>query len=92
MIETPDVIAHKIALFIVDSMLLGKPVDLSKTASLLEAGVIDSTGVLELVQFLEDTWHFEIGDAEMIPENLDSVQALTGFVLRKTQARPAVAA
>jgi len=92
MIETPDVIAHKISLFIVDSMLLGKPVDLVKTPSLLEAGVIDSTGVLELVQFLEDTWDFQIVDDEMVPENLDSLQALTGFVLKKTKARTPVAA
>lgn len=76
-------IAKKIAGFITDNLLLGRPVDISGTSSFLEAGIIDSTGVLELVQFLEETWGFSVHDQEMVPENLDSLKNLEAFVSRK---------
>ena len=56
-------------------------------ASLLDAGVIDSTGVLELVCFLETTFGIEVGDDEMLPENLDSIRAIAGYVDRKLESR-----
>jgi acyl carrier protein len=56
-------------------------------ASLLDAGIIDSTGVLELVCFLESTFGIEIQDDEMLPENLDSIRAITGYVTRKLDSR-----
>jgi acyl carrier protein len=55
---------------------------LADNQSLLEAGVVDSTGVLELVAFLEDTFHLQIADKDIIPQNLDTVDALTAFVER----------
>ena len=62
---------------------------LAENASLLEAGIIDSTGVLELVCFLESTFGIEITDAEMLPENLDSVAAISSYVRRKVEPRQA---
>ena len=56
-------------------------------ASLLDAGIIDSTGVLELVCFLESTFGIEIQDDEMLPENLDSIRAITHYVSRKLESR-----
>jgi acyl carrier protein len=56
-------------------------------ASLLDAGIIDSTGVLELVCFLESTFGIEVHDDEMLPENLDSIGAITGYVTRKLDSR-----
>ncbi len=56
-------------------------------ASLLDAGVIDSTGVLELVCFLETTFGIEVSDDEMLPENLDSIRAIAGYVDRKLESR-----
>ena len=56
-------------------------------ASLLDAGVIDSTGVLELVCFLETTFGIEVHDDEMLPENLDSIRAITAYVTRKLASR-----
>ncbi len=53
--------------------------------SLLDTGVIDSTGVLELIQYLEETFGFAVDDEELIPENLDSVDNLVAFVGRKQQ-------
>ena len=52
-------------------------------ASLLDAGIIDSTGVLELVCFLETEFGIEVTDDEMLPENLDSIRAITSYVGRK---------
>jgi acyl carrier protein len=76
-------IAQKISDFIVDNLLLGRTVDIVGTSSFLEAGIIDSTGVLELVQFLEETWSFSVKDEEMVPENLDSLARLVAFVNKK---------
>ena len=52
-------------------------------ASLLDAGIIDSTGVLELVSFLETAFGIEVQDDEMLPENLDSIAAISNYVARK---------
>jgi acyl carrier protein len=55
-------------------------------ASLLEAGIIDSTGVLELICFLESTYDIQVADDEMLPENLDSIRAIAGYVGRKVKS------
>ena len=57
---------------------------LGDEASLLDQGIIDSTGVLEVIAFLERTFGVRVEDAEMLPENLDSVQRIAAFVERKT--------
>jgi acyl carrier protein len=64
---------------------------LSATQSLLDAGLIDSTGILELVAFLEAEFAIRIADAEIVPENLDSIRAITAYVAVK-QTEDAVAA
>ncbi len=51
--------------------------------SFLEQGIIDSTGVLEMVEWLEDEFDIEIEDEELIPENLDSVNLLAAFIEKK---------
>ena len=51
--------------------------------SLIEAGLIDSTGVLELVAFLEGEFGLHMADAEIVPENLDSIRAIVAFVESK---------
>ena len=53
---------------------------ISETESLLDAGLIDSTGILELVSFLEEHFHIRVADAEMVPENLDSIRSIAGYV------------
>lgn len=57
---------------------------LTDEASLLDRGVIDSTGVLELIGFLQDEFGVEVADDEMVPENLDSIARIEGYVARKT--------
>ena len=56
---------------------------LADRASLREAGLIDSTGVIELVTFLEEEFGVPVEDEEMLPQNLDSIAALEAFVARK---------
>ena len=76
-------ISQRISTFISDNLLLGRSVDIAGTPSFLEAGIIDSTGVLELVQFLEETWGLSVQDEEMVPANLDSLANLEAFVKKK---------
>ncbi len=52
--------------------------------SFLEKGIIDSTGILELIEYLEDTYSISIEDDELIPENLDSMNRVEAFITRKT--------
>jgi acyl carrier protein len=51
--------------------------------SFMEKGIIDSTGVLELLQFIEGEFEIKVDDKEVIPDNLDSLQKLTQFIQRK---------
>lgn len=67
------------------------PQSLADDASFLESGIIDSTGVLELVCFLEDTFGIEVADEEMLPENLDSIRAVSAYVSRKARPQQALA-
>jgi acyl carrier protein len=76
--------------FIGENFMFREEVEtLSDNASLLDAGIIDSTGVLELVCFLESTFSIEIADEEMLPENLDSLAAISSYVKRKVEPRQA---
>jgi len=70
--------------FLAENFLLGEEFrGLPGSASLIEAGIIDSTGVLELVGFLEETYGIEIADAELVPENLDSIDNILRFMAAK---------
>ena len=74
--------------FIKETFLFGEEITFSDDDSFLEMGTIDSTGVLELVMFLESHFHITVDDEELVPENLDSINNLIGFVNGKI-ARPA---
>ncbi len=63
--------------------------DLANETSLIEAGIIDSTAVLELVSFVESEFGISVGDAEIIPENLDSIDTIARFVTAKLAAKAA---
>lgn len=56
---------------------------LSSSDSFLEKGILDSTGILEVIYFIEDEYGIKVEDDEMIPENLDSVESLIVFVKHK---------
>lgn len=60
--------------------------DFSDDDSFLDKGIIDSTGVLELIMFLESNYHIKIADEEIVPENLDSFNRLQRFLSKKINA------
>lgn len=67
--------------FILENFLFSDDGDLVQDdVSFLEEGIVDSTGVLELVMFVEETFGFEVDDEEILPENFDSVRGLAGYV------------
>jgi acyl carrier protein len=59
---------------------------LASDASFLEKAIIDSTGVLEMIFFLEEAFSLKVADKEMIPENLDSVNNIVRYVQSKQAA------
>lgn len=81
----PDV-EQDLRRFVIDNFPFGSVGDgLLNDESLLEQGIIDSTGVLELVTFLEETYHIKVEDEELVPDNLDSINRLVRFLERKLQ-------
>ena len=79
-------IEQDIRQFVIANFLFGEDNGSLKTdESFLETGIIDSTGVLELVAFLESTYGFRVRDNELTPDNLDSLDRVAAFVRRKQQ-------
>jgi len=79
-----SVVLDQVREFVLRNFLFGDSTRMPADAdSLLEGGVVDSTGVLELVEFLESDLEVPVADHETIPANLDSVQNITQFVERK---------
>ncbi len=75
--------AEKVRAFILKNFYVANASDLVDSASLLDGGIVDSTGVLEIIMFIEDEFKLKVADAEMVPANLDSVDNLSAFVRRK---------
>ena len=70
--------------FIIENFLFGDAEPLSDDAvSLLDNGIVDSVGVLEMVAWLEENHGLKVEDQELVPENFDSVERLVRFVERK---------
>jgi acyl carrier protein len=73
--------------FIADTFLLGEDIETLKVdESLLEQGVIDSTGVIELVHYIEQDFGIEVPDADVIPANFGSISGLVAYVRRQVHA------
>jgi acyl carrier protein len=77
-------IRDKLRDFIAETFLFGDKSKLTDGDSFMQKGIIDSTGVLELANFVESEYNFSIADDEMIPDNLDSILNLSKFIARKT--------
>jgi acyl carrier protein len=72
--------------YIVENFLFGDDTDLDDSSSFLESGIIDSTGILEVIGFLEEKFSIKVNDDELIPENLDSIVNLINYLDRKLAA------
>jgi acyl carrier protein len=76
-------IATQLRDFIAANYLFGKECTIADTDSFLDTGIIDSTGVLELVTFLQDTFGIAVEDEELITDNLDSLEKVIAYVSGK---------
>lgn len=77
-------IQESVRRFIEERFLAGAGLEsVQEDESFLENGIIDSTGVMELVAFLEETFGIRVEDEDLVPENLDSIQAVVAYLGRK---------
>ena len=78
----------QIRAYIKENFLFGSEEKLDEKDSLLDRGIIDSTGAMELVTFIESEFKVQVSDRDLVPENLDSIAAITAFVTRKLAENP----
>jgi acyl carrier protein len=76
-------IKEQVRTFVTSNFYVADPTTLKDNASLLDLGIIDSTGVLEVIFFIEETFGITVEDSEMLPENLDSIERIANFIARK---------
>jgi acyl carrier protein len=83
-------VQERVRRFIVENFWVSEPAELTDDTPLVQSGIVDSTGMLELVAFLEELLASRIGDDETTPENLGSIAAIAAFAARKAggAARP----
>ncbi len=74
---------QKVREFIIENFLYGEDGRITDETSFLGSSIVDSTGVLELVNYLEETFQISIGDDEIIPDNLDSLKNIDRYLKRK---------
>ena len=85
--QAVDQLVDRFKRFIADTFLLGEdPGTLSTDESLMEQGVIDSTGVIELVHYVESEFGINVPDADVIPSNFGSISGLVAYVIREGHA------
>ncbi len=82
--ESKDTLHNQLRSFVIQNYLFGNEDAMVKPEeSFMENGIIDSLGILELIEFCEDSYNITIEDNELVPENLDSLNNLTAFILKK---------
>jgi acyl carrier protein len=79
-------IQQRVRQFISENFYVSDATALTNDASLIAAGVVDSTGMLEVITFLESEYRISIDDTEMTPENLETIGRIARFVAQKQAA------
>jgi acyl carrier protein len=77
-------IEQRIHAFLLEKFPLARKSGVNKDTALLEKGILDSLGILDVVSFLESEFSLVVSDEELVPENFQSLGTLTAFVLKKT--------
>jgi acyl carrier protein len=72
--------------FILDNFAMGSGVSIADDTSFMEEHILDSTGFIELITFIEETFGIAVDDEEMVPENFDSLANIEGYIARKRAA------
>jgi acyl carrier protein len=80
---TKEVIGEKVIQFIRKNFLFDETKVIDENVSLLGSGIVDSTGILELIIFLENTFQVKFADNELVADNFDSIANITSFLSRK---------
>ncbi|RWB08334.1 MAG: acyl carrier protein [Mesorhizobium sp.] len=78
-----DTYSDQIRAFLASNFYVADPRALEVETSLLDQGIIDSTGVLEVIGFVEETFGITVEDNELLPENFDSIQGIARYVVSK---------
>ena len=73
--------------FIQANFMMGGVADFADDASFMDLRILDSTGFLELISFVEETFNIRLSDSDMVPENLDSLDGIERFVEGKSAPR-----
>jgi acyl carrier protein len=76
-------VEQKLRTIVTETFLIGNSNELHGDDSFIETGIIDSTGILQLVEFVEQEFGVKVDDEDLVPENLDSINRLVAFVERK---------
>ena len=80
---TPDEIRAQVHQFVVTNFLFDEKKKVDENQSLLGSGIIDSTGILELIGFLEEKFAVRFEDQELVSDNFDSIACIESFITRK---------
>ncbi len=80
--DSTDVKAN-VRQFLFDNFIMGGDVTIDDDTSFMKRHILDSTGFIELITYIEETWGVTVDDAEMLPENFDSLQNIAAYVARK---------
>ena len=79
-----DTVSYKIRNFIIEQFVFNESgFILEETDSLVEKGIIDSVGLLELINWLEETYRINIENEDVVPKNFDSIEKIVSFVNKK---------
>jgi acyl carrier protein len=83
-----NAVKEELVNFLFENFIAGRSISekesvLSDDDSLIDSGIIDSTGILEVVMFIEEKYLIKVEDDELVPENLDSINNLLSFLKRK---------
>jgi len=79
-------IQERVRRFILEYFYVSDPEELTDEVSLLDSGIVDSTGMMEIILFLEGEYAIDVADHDTIPENLESISRIAAFVARKQRA------
>lgn len=79
-------VKDRVQRFVLENFYVVDPSQITDEVSLLDNGIINSTGVLEVISFLEGEFGISVEDEEIVPENLDSISRIAGFVQGKASA------
>ncbi len=81
----PTEILNSVTEFIYGQFPLAKKKAISNTESLLDSGVVDSMGILEVVTFIESNYSIQLSDEEVMADNFESIQSISDLIISKTQ-------